>query len=571
MTTHENTTHRSLKGIGVRLTLIMLGVLGFYLLTTWHSISTLQEQSKGFAVLSGSHFSRTMSAAELSRDAEVIAAQALESLLGARRTASDIPPIDQDLLRIYQNVRNELHPASSFERLQLAELDRWQKPYFDSLRKLSDKLNEEQAFQARQQDKLAELLARLKTMEQRLISPASVDSAFNAYALAALSYASLALSSERAGQLRRLELSAHKILGYLKNLPEQTDFQQAYLAELSPIITDAFEFRRPVLVSQRASLAAVRQARLYAQKLTTSSYNYFLTLKKTAGDASLIHQQLVSETVRMIAIFSVIFILLLVFSILFIRERVVKRLNQLHFVMMQHVKGEKPDIPISGKDEISAMGQAFKVFVEARQKAERELIAARHEAEEASEQLRAANQQLQMLSETDPLTQVPNRRRFEQELERLWQQGIERSQPLCLIMMDIDKFKAFNDRYGHHAGDHCLYQVAQTLQREMLSEPGLLARYGGEEFVALLPGKHSDQGLLIAETLMNTIRADRLKHQDAPEGIVTLSMGIASTMPDRHSPPYQLLQRADEALYQAKNNGRARAEIAPESSCQSAT
>lgn len=562
MTVKDKRQGYSLKGIGVRLTLILIGVMGFYLLTTWHSIRALQEQSQGFSVLSGSHFERTMHAAELSRDAEVIAAQALESLMGARRTASDIPPIDQDLLRIYQNVRNEIEPASELERLQLAELDRWQKPYFDSLKKLSDKLSEEQSFQLRQQEKLNDLLTRLKSMEQGLVSPEAIDPVFNAYSLAALSYASLALSSERAGQLRRLELSAHKILGYLKNLPSLSPFQQQYLSQLTPVVSDAFEFRRPVLVSQRASLAAVRQARLYAQKLTTSSYNYFLTLKKTAMDATETYQQLVSETFRMIAIFSVIFVLLLVLTVLFIREKVVRRLDELQQVMHLHVEGKRPEIPMDGDDEISAMGRAFSVFVEARRKAEQELIEARQEAEDANQQLKTLNSQLQMLSETDTLTQIPNRRRFEQELQTLWRHCTRYSRPLCLIIMDIDNFKLFNDRYGHHAGDHCLYHVAQLLLQEMEACQGMLARYGGEEFVVLLPEMDSIQGRRVAEQLLSAVRAAELKHLGSPEGIVTLSIGIASCLPESGTVPYRLLQRADEALYRAKNAGRARVEVA---------
>lgn len=562
MTSVSGHQTKARRGLGLYLMLILAGVMGFYLLTTWHSIQALREQSREFSNLSGTHFERTMTAAELSRDAEVIAAQALESLLGTRRTTSDISALDNSLLQIYQNIRQQLIANDEQEQQELDKLDRWQQPYFDSLQQLESKLQQEQGHLQQQQQQLNQLIQEIQTLEQRLLNADAQPSLFNSYALAALSYSAAALNTERRGQLSHLEQRTQTLLDTLSKESGLNSTQQNILNRLKQLSQSIFKNAQQTLVSQRVSLASARETRLYAQKLAASSYNYFLTLQQNARDAARIHQRLVTETQKMIGLFSVIFIVLVVLGVLYVREKIIKRLDHLHQVMMSHVAGYTPKIPTEGNDEISAMGEAFEVFVTARQRAEQELISARLEAEQANEQLKQLNQQLQILSETDTLTQVANRRRFEQAFDHYWQKGIEQRTKLCLIIIDIDKFKDYNDHYGHHAGDHCLIKVAQTLNKTMQQYNGILARFGGEEFVALLPNMDSQQGQPIAEQLLQATRAAQIPHEQSPEGIVTISLGIASCQPDNNSQPFDLLQKADKALYQAKHNGRARAEIA---------
>ena len=167
--------------------------------------------------------------------------------------------------------------------------------------------------------------------------------------------------------------------------------------------------------------------------------------------------------------------------------------------------------------------------------------------------------QLKELETTDGLTGLLNRRSLDQVLDgELARTGRER-QPLSLLMIDVDRFKAYNDRYGHQAGDSCLKLVANCLREAALRPGDSLARYGGEEFVAILPNTDEDGAFVLAERLRRTLRDLALPHEGSEKGIVTVSIGIASyaaTVLYRHDD--ELLRRADEALYDAKAAGRDR-------------
>lgn len=167
--------------------------------------------------------------------------------------------------------------------------------------------------------------------------------------------------------------------------------------------------------------------------------------------------------------------------------------------------------------------------------------------------------QLKELATTDGLTGLLNRRSFDQVLDgELARTGRER-QPLSLLMIDVDRFKAYNDRYGHPAGDKCLKLVAACLREAALRPGDSLARYGGEEFVAILPNTDEDGAYVIAERLRKSLKQLGLPHEGSEKGIITVSIGIASyagTTTDRRDT--ELLRRADEALYDAKAAGRDR-------------
>ena len=132
--------------------------------------------------------------------------------------------------------------------------------------------------------------------------------------------------------------------------------------------------------------------------------------------------------------------------------------------------------------------------------------------------------------------------------------------PLALAMLDVDWFKAYNDHYGHPAGDDCLRQIAATLTRTVNRGSDLVARYGGEEFVFLAPMTDRDGILAMARRVVEAIQALQLPHADSPEKIVTVSLGIAALVPQPGQTVESLLQQADEALYRAKSLGRNRAE-----------
>jgi diguanylate cyclase (GGDEF)-like protein len=173
--------------------------------------------------------------------------------------------------------------------------------------------------------------------------------------------------------------------------------------------------------------------------------------------------------------------------------------------------------------------------------------------------LRAMNEELERLSTEDPLTGVANRRMFDEVLGREWGRLARDKAPLAAIMMDIDHFKAYNDHFGHPQGDECLRRVAEALREQVRRPADTLARYGGEEFVALLPRTSREGARAVAESFHAAIDRLRIPHAPAPQyDHVTLSVGVATLIPDPHGDPENLIRSADRALYEAKRQGRNR-------------
>ncbi len=160
----------------------------------------------------------------------------------------------------------------------------------------------------------------------------------------------------------------------------------------------------------------------------------------------------------------------------------------------------------------------------------------------------------------DELTQLPNRRHLLAYLDRMWRQMMRQGLPLSLLMCDVDFFKSFNDLYGHHAGDICLYQVARGIANSIHRPTDMASRYGGEEFVVVLPNTDRQGALQVAEKIRNQIALLSIPHGSDR---VTISVGVATVVPQRGTMPTNLLQSADQALYTAKHRGRNRVEIAP--------
>lgn len=164
---------------------------------------------------------------------------------------------------------------------------------------------------------------------------------------------------------------------------------------------------------------------------------------------------------------------------------------------------------------------------------------------------------LRELSVTDALTGLPNRRHFDDALDHQWQQCMRRRQPISLIMIDIDHFKAYNDHYGHPAGDHVLRQVADTLCEVGKREAALVTRYGGEEFAVILPDCDDLRVAAIAEDLRSAITNLAIPHQGNPKApMLTISLGTSTRQPPEGSSVDALLLSADRALYSAKGGGR---------------
>jgi diguanylate cyclase (GGDEF)-like protein len=172
------------------------------------------------------------------------------------------------------------------------------------------------------------------------------------------------------------------------------------------------------------------------------------------------------------------------------------------------------------------------------------------------EELQIANRHLDELASLDGLSGLANRRGFDREIEREWQKAAESGSPLALMMVDIDYFKLFNDRYGHVSGDTCLRAVGETLSLVALEEAVLVARYGGEEFALLLPGLDIEHATGLAEEARRTIEDLMINHAESPVGRVTISIGVESVVPHKFQSYSDLIEAADRALYDAKRRGR---------------
>jgi len=175
---------------------------------------------------------------------------------------------------------------------------------------------------------------------------------------------------------------------------------------------------------------------------------------------------------------------------------------------------------------------------------------------ERTQALEEANQKLDLLSGTDGLTELANRRKFDTTLAHEWSRAQRSGTSLALVMLDVDHFKDFNDHYGHPAGDGCLKALAQALTRSGLRTGQLIARYGGEEFAVLLPDTTETEVMEVAGRIQKEVWSLALTHPNTTPGIVTFSLGVASIVPTDLNGPEELVNRADSALYRAKHAGR---------------
>ncbi|MBD2189952.1 GGDEF domain-containing protein [Pseudanabaena sp. FACHB-723] len=175
----------------------------------------------------------------------------------------------------------------------------------------------------------------------------------------------------------------------------------------------------------------------------------------------------------------------------------------------------------------------------------------------AEANLRKNNQELKRLINLDALTQIANRRCFNERITIEWQRLHREQQPLSLLMFDVDYFKRYNDLYGHQIGDECLIKIAQAVDNLLHRSADLVARYGGEEFIVILPNTNLKGAITVAEHVHQAIRDLQIPHQDSSvSNIVSVSVGITSEIPSLARSPYDLIHQADQALYDAKQQGR---------------
>lgn len=215
---------------------------------------------------------------------------------------------------------------------------------------------------------------------------------------------------------------------------------------------------------------------------------------------------------------------------------------------------------------IKAMGNIYKVLSKlnldlsaANRQLEQRVRQRTFELEQANHALVQANHKLEAYSHTDGLLNIANRKYFDQRLEEEWLRAIRSQQPVGLLMIDVDHFKRYNDTYGHQAGDACLRAVTKAAASGLARSTDLLARYGGEELVVVLPNTSLEGAQQVGMDICRSVEKLRIPHlasTTAPH--VTVSVGVASIQPPRISSADRLIATADQALYEAKKQGRNR-------------
>ena len=208
---------------------------------------------------------------------------------------------------------------------------------------------------------------------------------------------------------------------------------------------------------------------------------------------------------------------------------------------------------LSAVSLLGAVAAAYRLRLLRAQAREAELIRL---VEERTSQLQQANDHLQRLSYIDSLTGIANRRHFEEILEVEWRRAFRARTPMTVLMLDIDRFKVYNDTFGHRAGDDCLARVAKVLDSSVQRAGDLIARYGGEEFGAILTATDESGGAGVAERLRAAVEQLRIEVSSNPTQIVTISIGVAAGIPGEVASLETLLSAADKALYEAKRAGR---------------
>ncbi len=232
-----------------------------------------------------------------------------------------------------------------------------------------------------------------------------------------------------------------------------------------------------------------------------------------------------------------------------------------------------PQVGVALEAILLSFALAYRINIERQKRQQAQALALKTQREanltlearvmERTEELQKVNDKLKAVSLTDGLTQVANRRRFDEKLDEEWTRLIRSEQELSLIIIDIDYFKKVNDTFGHLAGDDCLVAVSNLINNEVKRTEDLLARYGGEEFAVLLPTTTSDEAMLIAELIRQAVELSPITtSQDIAPIKLTISLGVATLIPDQNSRCQTLIKFADEALYRAKASGRNRVVVA---------
>jgi len=268
-----------------------------------------------------------------------------------------------------------------------------------------------------------------------------------------------------------------------------------------------------------------RQVQFQSQNLNN------VVLKNAEETIGLIKTE--SDFIKLMAVLSILF---LVGAVYFLHQRIIKRLVKLNYSVLNRISGGTLSFNIKGNDEISDIAQSFNLLIE---------------------EIEQQKQSLRELSLTDGLTGIANRRSLDERLSNEVNASVKNNSPLSILMMDIDYFKKFNDHYGHLSGDDCLRDIANAFKNSSLRKKDFVARFGGEEFVIILPNTNAEGSEKIASAMLKVVSTLKITHEwNSASPYVTMSIGVANFDPQYPLSDEALLNQADQALYDAKGQGK---------------
>ena len=411
------------------------------------------------------------------------------------------------------------------------------------------------------------------------------------------SFADRALSAESAALVERLRTSLLQIEGFTRDYFDSLDNalirqirgnvrqSQALIRQLQVLHQeDVFAELLPgmdasILAYQEAILEAVQRTRgyLFLVNVVMAAETYEILYQSDQLAEELRQEMLtIEESVDhkrqqvfwLVLIGSITMLILIVGLSYTLGRSIATPIENLAGVFRRLARGETAPIKPGHEAgyELQELSRASEVFREKNAETQQLLARYREISEELEEKvkertqaLEEANQQLQELSRTDGLTGLANRRYFEEILAREWLTAKRNDLSLTVIMLDVDYFKAFNDHYGHPVGDQCLREVALVLKQHARRGNDMAARYGGEEFIIILQDSDQASGVAIAERIRYGLEALDIAHAGSPIKKVTASLGVAAGNPTQgFSSAFELIKKADDALYRAKQTGRNR-------------
>lgn len=362
----------------------------------------------------------------------------------------------------------------------------------------------------------------------------------------AVALAGKASSMTRLHQVRQILKHLKTQFTFLENniheLPESAQVRAEYLT---------IELRRVLIEEDGLLSLKVEQLRVIGRAIGRGNFVQNLVLdyarlaeyksyelNETVLEEAQISADRVKKQARLIGVASIVSTFILIGITYFIQRQVVRRLISLNNNVLGRTDGGGKEVDLSGNDEISDIASSFNYF---------------------AKKIEAQKQELQALSLTDGLTSIANRRAFDQKMLYCFQVSRRQKSPISVLLMDLDYFKLFNDHYGHLAGDECLKVVSIALTDCTLRPEDFVARYGGEEFVYLLPNTPLSGAKQVAKTVLEKVSALNIPHERNPTSPhITISIGIATHNFQDPVDQDTLLQRADQALYMAKEQGKNR-------------